>query len=119
MITKVVRPFCIGAGVALAAIGVATARPPGNGTPVCYVETWYNITQTQEGNCATYADCPGAVLCGLGTVNTGFSPVTTGPYDCKDYSGGTMVGGVCTGGTPIIPSTTSVVIPRQTCTGDC
>jgi hypothetical protein len=112
------RPL-IGA-VALAGISCAVAfATPGSAPPVCYVETWFDVTQSEEGNGATYANCPGRVLCAIGDVDKDVSPITFGPYPCEDFSGGTKVGGVCTGGTPIIPSVTTVVIDRQSCSGGC
>lgn len=105
--------------VAIVPAAVALAFPPGSGNPVCYVETWYGITQQEEGNCTTYANCPSTVLCGIGSVNTTFSPITNGPYPCDDFTGGTKVGGTCTGGTQVIPSTVTVIINQQTCSGDC
>lgn len=93
---------------------------PGGSNPVCYVETWFDVTQTEEGNCATYADCPGRVLCAVGTVDKNFSTITFGPYPCDDFSGGIMgPGGICTGGTPIVPSTTTTMIDQQSCSGGC
>lgn len=101
------------------AVVLAGSGSGGGAPPVCYVETWFNVVQHEVGGCATYSDCPGTVLCGIGSVDKNFSPITFGPYPCNDFTGGTMVGGVCTAGTPVIPSTVSTMIDKQSCSGGC
>ncbi len=93
----------------------------------CYKETWYGTRCS--GTCGVdqiWTICPARVLCARSaTGGKSTSPIVLGPFECEDWTGGTgTCNGTsrCAGGTrisPPSPSSTTVIIHRQTCPEIC
>ncbi len=108
---------CLLVGVPVA---MTLAQPCGT-NPVCFVQTWFDVTQTNNGGCGvSYVDCPGRVLCGVGGDNWPSSAITTMIVECACYTEGVSGPNGCEGGIRQTPCNSFTnPIPYQDCNKDC
>lgn len=109
--------------ICLASPVVFTDEPGNPAFPRCLVQSWVNRKCT--GTCGgLYTVCPGKVMCLYAAVGAKHaSAFVLTPVPCEDYSGGTgtcNATSVCTGGTYVGASSTTVMVQVSECPAtDC
>lgn len=109
-------PQCL----AVLAISATTTVALAQSVSRCYHRATLTPNQTSPNNsCATYTVCPAGHLCAPGGWKLTPEPITTITVNCTTYLGGSGTFPNCTGGSLVLGTTATAVVPNQQCTGLC